>query len=611
MRVCSLLFSSSPMSLTMQDYRTPQKSTKDYLREPSTPYLAATAISPVHISSRQSPQQRRSPLCIQKLPLADAADEPLDATSTPDEARRKRQREKQVEFGLSTEGYTNMIRLVEHDPLLQSGNILPLEPPHIRGGSKRAWDIQLRKWRRALHMFDFVFIDGTQEEYESCVEEQRKQWVSVGFADTPKSQRLKLGMKELLQARRSPLVPKRIPVGSELRVILRSAERYESVRSVVPQSASSITRGTDISPLAAGIKIHIAPSSALVRRQMEQVEQQRMMSERLLSSQAAADQQDKDGSTEEDSDEELAEAAATARPDTSPSPKKPAVAPHHRFKTDSGAAAGVGGEAGAAPRRSQKVLFPSHSPSAGGMSSSEALAAGSRPQGSSTSKLSPTGTPFFPSYAYNVPMMMEPTPWGPAPAPATHSAAAAAPLLYPMAAAPPGGYSFCVPVGWPPMMPAAAMSGQPMYFPAPAYASASPPPHHPGPHSPTSMMTMMMRGSPAPQQQRGSRSSTGWHAAAGESSRPSRVAGKKKTSQSSGKREEERPGPKFQALLRDEEESHTTVKHRGGDLLPQSHQESEGSQQPNRAQDLPVKSLHIDAAKAAPFQLQSIPVNTE
>lgn len=323
----------------MTEYRTPQKSTSssssidiDSKRDgPSTPYLAATAISPtvnvLHSShhTHQSPVARRSPFSLLKhqdksttqtpeRSAAQQAEAEEEERRTPDEVRRRRQREKQVEFGRSTEGYTNMVRLVEHDPLLRSGGVLPLSPPATEHGSKRSWDIQLRKWRRALHMFDYVFIDSEDDESlrEACIEEQRKQWVSVAFTATPKEQRVRHTMEELLAARRSPLVPQKIPVGTELRGILRSPECYESVRSVVPQSVSSITRGTDISPLAAGIKIHIAPSSALVRRQMEQVEQQRLLAnEKNLSTSASAAAK-------------LNEATVRGGgPDNSPSPKKP------------------------------------------------------------------------------------------------------------------------------------------------------------------------------------------------------------------------------------------------------------------------------------------------
>lgn len=200
--------------------------------------------------------------------------------NSPDEDRRRSQREKQIQFGYVTDGYTNMKRLIAHDPLLRSGGILPLSPPDVVKGSKRLWDIQLRKWRRALHMFDYVFIDGEDhpETRAKVLEEQRRQWVSEAFNEMPREARLKIDLDTLRGVQHSSAVPSRIPIEEDLRCILRSDDCYESVRSVVPQSASSLTKGTDISPLEAGIKIHIAPSAAVLQRQQAQLEVQQRLS---------------------------------------------------------------------------------------------------------------------------------------------------------------------------------------------------------------------------------------------------------------------------------------------------------------------------------------------
>lgn len=62
-----------------------------------------------------------------------------------DNVRRRSQREKQISYGYVTDGYKNMIKLITHDPLLRSGGVIPLSPPDVNLGSKRTWDIQLRK----------------------------------------------------------------------------------------------------------------------------------------------------------------------------------------------------------------------------------------------------------------------------------------------------------------------------------------------------------------------------------------------------------------------------------------------------------------------------------
>ncbi|CAJ1989419.1 SLBP2 / Histone RNA hairpin-binding protein RNA-binding domain containing protein [Leishmania donovani] len=226
--------------------------------------------------------QRTTPLSSKASPLgSNTRPRKLSPSgNSPDEGRRRSQREKQIQFGYVTDGYTNMKRLIAHDPLLRSGGILPLSPPDVFKGSKRLWDIQLRKWRRALHMFDYVFIDGEDrlETRAKVLEEQRRQWVSEAFNEMPREARLKIDLDTLRGVQCSSAVPSRIPIEEDLRCILRSDDCYESVRSVVPQSASSLTKGTDISPLEAGIKIHIAPSAAVLQRQQAQLEMQQRLS---------------------------------------------------------------------------------------------------------------------------------------------------------------------------------------------------------------------------------------------------------------------------------------------------------------------------------------------
>ncbi|AAZ10124.1 hypothetical protein, conserved [Trypanosoma brucei brucei TREU927] len=183
--------------------------------------------------------------------------------SPPDRERRLHQREKQLSFGYATEGYNNMIKLVEHDPLLKSGGIIPLSPPDVNKGSKRVWDVSLRKWRRALHMFDCVFIEGEDENkktLESVIEDQRLQWVSTAYSGRRKEDRVKVSASTITNAQNSPHVCKKLHVEECLKVILREESCYEPVGNVVPVSASSLLKGADISPADAGIKIFVAPS---------------------------------------------------------------------------------------------------------------------------------------------------------------------------------------------------------------------------------------------------------------------------------------------------------------------------------------------------------------
>ncbi|KAG5477488.1 hypothetical protein CUR178_05192 [Leishmania enriettii] len=283
--------------------------------------------------------------CDSNAPLSGASSRRRKSTSpgtSPDEERRRSQREKQIQFGYATDGYTNMKRLIAHDPLLRSGGLLPLSPPEIVKGSKRMWDIQLRKWRRALHMFDYVFIDGEDDQATraTVLEEQRQQWISEAFNEMPREARVKIDLDTLRRVQHSSAVPRKIPVEGDLRCILRSNDCYESVRSVVPQSASSLTKGTDISPLEAGIKIHIAPSAAVLQRQQAQVEllqrlsslhqQQQQQQQQILATEATLkdiEAGSHDTSAPPVQGKTVERAPAQQPAELSPSPRRPPLPP--------------------------------------------------------------------------------------------------------------------------------------------------------------------------------------------------------------------------------------------------------------------------------------------
>eukprot|EP00736_Rhodelphis_marinus_P005347 Rmarinus@m.11289 len=67
-----------------------------------------------------------------------------------DELRLK-QREKQLVYGKSTEGYK---RYLEKIPKTKRSKSDPKTPDKHQVCSKRSWDGQVRKWRRLLHDFD-------------------------------------------------------------------------------------------------------------------------------------------------------------------------------------------------------------------------------------------------------------------------------------------------------------------------------------------------------------------------------------------------------------------------------------------------------------------------
>ena len=180
--------------------------------------------------------------------------------------RRTQQRQKQIDYGYNTQGYHNMVRLVQNDPQLRNGGVLPLEPPAATLlVSKKKWDVLSRKWRRALHMFDDVYIEGQELQggptMEEVVAAQRLNWLAPKFKDAPKLFRAKLSSEKILAVRESSLVPKKLPVEPCMKHLLRNPSYFEDVSNVVPDSASSLTRGSsNVSPTEAGIKIHVAPS---------------------------------------------------------------------------------------------------------------------------------------------------------------------------------------------------------------------------------------------------------------------------------------------------------------------------------------------------------------
>ncbi|CUG77401.1 Hypothetical protein, putative [Bodo saltans] len=180
--------------------------------------------------------------------------------------RKMHQRTKQIQYGLNTDGYANMVRLVKSDSRLRNGGVLPLQPPSATlKVSKRAWDVLARKWRRALHLFDDVFIEEEDKDtttLEQVVEQQRMKWVAQRNQNLCRADRTPMSASSIFAARNSPSVVKRLPMEDNMKPILRSLEYFQDLHAVVPDHASSLTRGnTGVSPTDAGIKMFIAPSA--------------------------------------------------------------------------------------------------------------------------------------------------------------------------------------------------------------------------------------------------------------------------------------------------------------------------------------------------------------
>lgn len=87
------------------------------------------------------------------------------------ESRRTAQRKKQIGYGMNTLGYRNLNKYVPENK--RKGYPMP---PNIQDKcSKRAWDGQVRKWRRLLHKFDDVTSFEDCEKVKKVIfEEERK-----------------------------------------------------------------------------------------------------------------------------------------------------------------------------------------------------------------------------------------------------------------------------------------------------------------------------------------------------------------------------------------------------------------------------------------------------
>ena len=98
---------------------------------------------------------------------------------------RLAQRTKQIMYGENTPGYVNFMKALEKHPELFKGCV-PVKPSVMQKCSKRSWDGQIRKWRRALHMYDFVDFEDDEQlskfVREALIEQNKN---PLFFAHTP------------------------------------------------------------------------------------------------------------------------------------------------------------------------------------------------------------------------------------------------------------------------------------------------------------------------------------------------------------------------------------------------------------------------------------------